>query len=204
MDELSKAMQESSIKWIEIASEMLAVQQLLQDIHTQDILDSTESLCTSLGIPTNFEDPIHIQRETTEDPFSQIQFCKDLKECTIPLILEELERCFNNDNVELLTEIDALDASKESFLNHQIMCPLVSRFQECLTVDVGLLKSECERASIVIKAGKGIYMNLYSNLEQLLKVSKTPPAGTAPGWRVARHIDAGENTQKTSENIIVQ
>ena len=75
--------------------------------------------------------------------------------------------------------MDALDASKEPYLDHQTECPLVSRFDDCLAVDVGLLKSECERASIVIKAGKGIDLNLYSNLEQLIKVSKTLPVGTA-------------------------
>ena len=31
----------------------------------------------------------------------------------------------------------------------------------------------------MIKAGKSIDMNLYSNLEQLIKISKTLPVGTA-------------------------
>ena len=59
--------------------------------------------------------------------------------------------------------MDSLDASKELYMDHfylEAMCPLVSRFNDCLTVDVGLLKSECERASIVMKAGKSIDMNL--------------------------------------------
>lgn len=62
--------------------------------------------------------------------------------------------------------MDALDASKKPYLGHQAECPLVARFEDCLAVDVALLKSECEQASIVIKAGKGIDLNLYSNLEQ--------------------------------------
>ena len=143
---LSKAMQESNIKWISIASEMLAVRQLLQDLNVDGIIDAAESLCSSVGIPTTFEDPIHTQRETAEDPGSQIKFCEGLKEHSIPLILEELDRRFNNVNVDVLAAMDALDASKERYLDHQTMCPLVSRFEDCLTVDVGLLKSECERA----------------------------------------------------------
>ena len=98
-----------------------------------------------------------------------------------------------------LTAIDALDASKESFLNHQIMCPLDSRFQECPTVDVGLLKSECERALIVIKAGKGIDMNLCSNLEQLLKVSEALPVGTAT---VERSFSAMNRVLSWSRNSV--
>eukprot|EP00112_Aurelia_sp_Birch-Aquarium-sp1_P002377 Seg1261.9 transcript_id=Seg1261.9/GoldUCD/mRNA.D3Y31 product="hypothetical protein" protein_id=Seg1261.9/GoldUCD/D3Y31 len=96
MNGLSKAMQESNIKWISIASEMLAVRQLLQHLNVHDILDAAESLCSPVGIPTTFEDPIHIQRETTEDPGSQIKFCEDLKKHSIPRILEELDRRFNS------------------------------------------------------------------------------------------------------------
>ena len=71
MNGLSKAMQESNIKWIAIASEMLAVRQLLQGLNVHDILDAAKSLCSSVGTPTTFEDPI--QRETQEDPASQIR-----------------------------------------------------------------------------------------------------------------------------------
>ena len=75
--------------------------------------------------------------------------------------------------------MDSLDASKELYLDYQAMCPLVSRFDDCLTIDVGLVKSECERAPIVIKARKSMDMNLYCNLEQLIKISKTLPVGTS-------------------------
>eukprot|EP00112_Aurelia_sp_Birch-Aquarium-sp1_P010386 Seg222.4 transcript_id=Seg222.4/GoldUCD/mRNA.D3Y31 product="hypothetical protein" protein_id=Seg222.4/GoldUCD/D3Y31 len=199
MNGLSRAMQESNINWISIASEKLAVPQLLQHLNVHGILDAAESLCSSVGILTTFEDPMHIQRETTEDPGSQIKFCEDLKKHSIPLILEEPDRRFNNDNVEVLAAMDALDASKELYLNHQTMCPLVSRFDDCLTVDVGLLKSECEWASIVIKAGKGIDMNLYRNLEQLIKVSKTLPVGTAT---VERSFSAMNRVLSRSRNSL--
>ncbi len=79
------------------------------------------------------------------------------------------------------------------------MCPLLSRFDDCLTVDGGLLKSECKRASIVIKAGKGIDMNLYSNLEQLIKVSKTLPVGTVT---VERSFSAMNRMLSWSQNSL--
>ena len=126
-------------------------------------------------------------------------FCEDLKESSIPLILEELDRRFNNDNVEVLAAMDSLDASKELYLDHQAMCPLVSRFDDCLTVDVGLLKSECERASIVTKAGKSIDMNLYRNLEQLIIISKTLPVGTAT---VERSFSAMNRVLSWSRNSL--
>jgi len=171
----------------------------LQGLNVHDILDAAKSLCSTVGIPTTFEDHIHIQRETPEDPASQIQFCEDLKESSIPLIFEELDRRFNNDNVEVLAAMDSLDVSKELYLDHQAMCLLVSRFDDCLTVDVGLLKSECERASIVIKAGKSIDMNLYSNLEQLIKISKTLPVGTAT---VERSFSAMNRVLSWSRNSL--
>ena len=99
------------------------------------------------------------------------------------------DRRFNNDNVEVLAAMDSLDASKELYLDHQAMCPLVSRFD----------KSECERASIVIKAGKSIDMNLYSNLEQLIKISKTLPVGTAT---VERSFSAMNRVLSWSRNSL--
>ena len=179
MNGSSKAMQEVNIKWIAIASEMLAVRKLLKDVNIHDIIDVAWSLCSSVGVPITFEDPIHSQRQAAEVPTGHVQFCESLKEQAIPLILKELDRRFNNQNIEVLAALDALDASKEAYLNHQIMSPLVSRFKDCLTIDIGLLKSECERAAIVVKAGSCMNMNLYSNLEQLVKVSKTLPVDTA-------------------------
>ena len=148
----------------------LAVRQLLQDLNVCDILDAAKSLCSSVGVPTTFEDPIHIRRETSEDPATQINFCQDLKKSSIPLILKKVDRRFKNDNVKVLAAMDSLDASKEHYLDHQAMCPLVSQLDDCQTADVGLLKSECEQESIVIKAGESIDMNLYSNLDELIKI----------------------------------
>ena len=51
----------------------------------------------------------------------------------------------------------------------------------------------------MIKAGKGIDMNLYINLEQLLKVSKTLPVGTAT---VERSFSAMKRMLSWSRNSV--
>jgi hypothetical protein len=48
-----------------------------------------------------------------------------------------------------------------------------------------LLKTECERAKILIAAGKTIDPELYPNLFKVIAVSKTLPVGTATAWKEA-------------------
>ena len=52
-------------------------------------------------------------------------------------------------------------------------------YENCLRIDSGLLKTECQRAKILINAGKNVDPHLYPNLFKLIKVSKTLPVGTA-------------------------
>ena len=51
----------------------------------------------------------------------------------------------------------------------------------------------------MIKAGKSIDMNLYSNLEQLIKISKTLPVGTAT---VERSFSAMNRVLSWSRNSL--
>ena len=92
------------------------------------------------------EDPINDIRESEED-FRDL--CESLKSSTVPFLLQELERHFSNSNLEILSAMDALDASNESYLGYSTLSPLADRFGSCLEIDSGLLKTECERAKII-------------------------------------------------------
>ena len=48
-----------------------------------------------------------------------------------------------------------------------------------MKIDSVLLKTECERAKILIVAGKNIDSELYPNLFKVIAISKTLPVGTA-------------------------
>ena len=65
MHGLSKVMQESNIKWITVANEVVAVRKLLAEIETNDIIESAKTLCSTVGITIDYEDPVYVSREDT-------------------------------------------------------------------------------------------------------------------------------------------
>ena len=91
------------------------------------------------------------------------------------MLLGELERRFSNENIEVLGVLEALDASKSTYLDYKTLAPFVAN----MTIDDGLLKTECERAQFLIAAGKNIDLALYPNLLKVIDISKTLPVGTA-------------------------
>ena len=146
------------------------------ELDCHEISESAAQLCSDIGITLDYEDPINDTRECEED---SRDLCESLKSSTVPFLLQELERRFSNNNVEILSATDALDASNESYLGYSTLSPLPDRFGSCLKIDSGLLKTECERAKIITTAGKYIESKLYPNLFKVIKVSKTIPVGTA-------------------------
>ena len=92
------------------------------------------------------------------------------------MILEELERRFSRENTSILA---ALNASKTTYLDYNTISTLVVKFGDCMKIDSVLLKTECERAKIMIVAGKNIDSELYPNLFKVIAISKTLPVGTA-------------------------
>ena len=88
------------------------------------------------------------------------------KAASVPMLLEELERCFSGENTEVLVALEALDASKSTYLDYATISSLIAKFGDCLHIDSTLLKTECERAKILIAAGKNIDPELHPNLVQ--------------------------------------
>ena len=108
--------------------------------------------------------------------------CRSTTNCR--RLLQELERRFSGENTEVLAALEALDASKSTYLDYATLSSLVAKFGDCLYIDSTLLKTECERAKILIAAGKNIDPELYPNLFKVIAISKTLPVGTQP-WKEA-------------------
>ena len=159
---LSKFMQEISINWITVGSEMVAVRKLLVEIKI-DIIETATNLCSTVGITPDYEDPLSNTRNDTTTPR---ELCESLKTTSIPLLLQELERRFSGDNIKVLKAIEALDASKSNYLDYASLTSLTEMYENCLRIDSGLLKTECQRAKILINAGKNVdplYILIYLN-----------------------------------------
>ena len=94
------------------------------------------------------------------------------------MLLEELERRFSSENTDILGALEALDA-KPTYLDYTTLSSLVGKFEACLHIDSALLKTERERAKILIADGRNIDPNLYPKLFKVIAISKTLPVGTA-------------------------
>ena len=179
MHGLSKAMQEINVKWLNVADEMVAVRKLLVEMETNDITESAKELCSTVNITLDYEDPVHVSRQNSRRSACPCEFCEHLKAASVPMLLEELQRRFSSENTDILGALQALDASKPTYLDYTILSSLVAKFGACLHIDSALLKTECERAKILIGDGRNIDPELYPNLFKVITISKTLPVGTA-------------------------
>ena len=176
---LSKTIQETNIKWLNVANEMVAVRKLLVEIETNDIMESAKQLCATVNITLDYEDPVYVSREESTESACPHEFCERLKAASVPMLLEELERRFSGENTDILHALEALNASKSTYLDYTTMSSLVAKFEDSLQIDSAFLKTECERAKILIAAGKNIDPELYPHLFKVIGISKTLPVGTA-------------------------
>ena len=140
-------MQEISINWITVVSEMVAVRKLLLEIEIDDIIETATKLCSTIGITLDYEDPLSNTRNDNTTPH---ELCESLK-TTFPLLLQGLERRFSDDIIQVLKAIEALDASKSNYLDYASLTSLTELYENCLRIDSGLLKTECQRAKILWK-----------------------------------------------------
>ncbi|XP_028408662.1 zinc finger MYM-type protein 1-like [Dendronephthya gigantea] len=118
MHGLSKAMQETNVKWLNVANEMVAVRKLLVEIETNDIIETAKELCSTVNITLDYEDPVHVSRQDSTRSACPREFCNRLKATSVPTLLEELERRFSGANTDILGALEALDASKSTYLDY--------------------------------------------------------------------------------------
>lgn len=148
-------------------------------METNDIIESAKELCSTVNITLDYEDPVHVSRQDSRRSACPREFCEHLKAASVPMLLEELERRFSSENTDILGALEALDASKPTYLDYRTLSSLVAKFGACLHIDSALLKTECERAKILVADGRNIEPDLYPNLFKVLTISKTLPVGTA-------------------------
>ena len=102
MHGLSKAMQETNVKWLNIANEMVAVKKLLVEIETNDIIESAKQLCATVNITLDYEEPVYVSRQDSTESACPREFCERLRAASVPMLLQELERRFSGENTEVL------------------------------------------------------------------------------------------------------
>ena len=179
MHGLSKAMQEINVKWLNVANEMVAVRKLLVEMETNEIIESAKELCSTVNITLDYEDPVHVSRQDSRRSACPREFCEHLKAASVLMLLEELERRFSSKNTDILGALEALDASKPTYLDYMTLSSLVAKFGACLHIDSALLKTKYEWAKILIADGRNIDPDLYPNSFKVITISKTLPVGTA-------------------------
>ena len=77
-------------------------------------------------------------------------FCSSLKSKTIPLVLSEINQRFSDSNINILATLDSLDASNDNYLDYITSLPLIEHYQQKIEFDHHLMKSEFERAKMII------------------------------------------------------
>ena len=171
MHSLNLAIQENSIKWTTIAGEILPIKQLPLEISIENVLTDSKLVCSMIGIYIDYEDPLFDRR--CQSQVRGHELCQSLKPDAIPMIIRELDKRFSNTNLEILISIDALDASKLCYLDFNRLLPLFSRYESCFEFNLNFLRSELQRARIIIKSGHSLDLELYKNLNLLISISKT-------------------------------
>ena len=137
----------------------------------------TSIKCSEIGITINYEDPLQSLR--SNNLYDPKLFCQELKEKSINNIIKEFDRRFSKGNIQLLSSLDSLDASKQAYLDFDAITYIAEHFKNCITFDFMLLKNESERAKIVLKDGYPLDLDFYPQLKKLIMISQTIPVSTA-------------------------
>ena len=158
-------MQEKNIKWISIVSEIHAIKQQLEMINISEIIGKASIKCSEIGITINYEDPLQSLRSNSL--YDPKLFCQEQKEKSINNITKEFDRRFSKGNIQLLSSLDSLDASKQAYLDFDAITYIAEHFKNCITFDFMLLKNESERAKIVPKDGHPLDLDFYPQFKRV-------------------------------------
>ena len=118
---------------------MLAVSKLLVDVEIDDIVKSAEELCSKINITLDYEDPVYASRRDVTTSSGPCEFCESLKTTSVPMLFDDLERRFSSENTTILAALEALDASKPTYLDFNTVSVLVAKYGDCLQIDSALL-----------------------------------------------------------------
>ena len=136
-----------------------------------------------IGIPFNnleLELPIHATRSAaTNNAVSRTEkTIKDLNSYMKQKIKEEFKVRFEEKNIEIMRALEALDASKENYLEIEALDYLIDHF-DCLNVNRSILAIEISRAKMDFRMGLPISEKRSENLMKLITLKNTIVTTTA-------------------------
>ena len=182
---LSKELQSEDINWIDVQYEIERVKQSISTIDDDKLCTEASIHCEKIGIPLNISElelPIHATRSAaTNNVVSRSRAEKTIKDLNSYMkqkIEEEFRVRFEEKNIEIMRGLQALDASKEEYLDIETLDILINHF-ECLNVNRSILAIEIARAKVDFRIGLPISEKRSENLMKLITLKNTIATTTA-------------------------
>ena len=180
---LSKELQSEEINWTDVRYEIERVKQSISTIDDDKLRTEASIYSEKIGIPFNnlaLELPIHATRSAaTNNAVSRTEkTIQDLNSYMKQKIKEEFRVRFDEKNIEILKALEALDASKENYLDIDALDYLIDHF-DCLNVNRSILAIEISRAKMGFRMGLPISEKRSENLMKLIGLKNTIATTTA-------------------------
>ena len=180
---LSKELQSEEINWTDVRYEIERVKQSISTIDDDKLRTEASIYSEKIGIPFNnlaLELPIHATRSAaTNNAVSRTEkTIQDLNSYMKQKIKEEFRVRFDEKNIEILKALEALDASKENYLDIDALDYLIDHF-DCLNVNRSILAIEISRAKMDFRMGLPISEKRSENLMKLIGLKNTIATTTA-------------------------
>lgn len=180
---LSKELQSEEINWTDVQYEIERVKQSISTIDDDKLRTEASIYSEKIGIPFNnleLELPIHATRSAaTNNAVSRTEkTIKDLNSYMKQKIKEEFKVRFEEKNIEIMRALEALDASKENYLEIEALDYLIDHF-DCLNVNRSILAIEISRAKMDFRMGLPISEKRSENLMKLITLKNTIATTTA-------------------------
>ena len=182
---LSKEFQSESINWTDVQYELTRTRASLDALTDDQLLKDTEKFFESIGVPmyVNLDSfAIVATRSTTEQ---QSDSNRNLESSISKMnsymkekIDEEFNIRFDAKNFEVMKSFEALDASKECYLDEGTLRYLVDHFH-CLEMNQSVFKLELVRAKNDFQLGLPISERRCQNLMRLIALKNTMATSTA-------------------------
>ncbi|CAB4013421.1 Hypothetical predicted protein [Paramuricea clavata] len=169
---LSKELQTESINWTDVQHELTRIRASLDAITVDQLLKDTEKFLESIGIPMDVNlDCFAIVRTrygTRQQSNSNLESSiSEMNTYMKEKIDEEFNVRFDAKNFEVMNSFEALDASKECYLDKGVLMYLVDYFH-CLEINQSNLKLELVRAKEDFLLGVPISESRCQNLMKLV------------------------------------
>lgn len=175
---LSKELQTESINWTDIQHELTRTRASLEAINDDQLLKDAEKFFETIGIPMDVNLSIVRTRSTAAQQSNIKSSISELNSYMKEKIDEEFKVRFDAKNIEIMKSFEALDASKECYLDEGTLSYLVEHFH-CLEINQSILKLELVRAKTDLLLGVPISESRCTNLMRLVALKNTMATTTA-------------------------